>query len=681
MPLPCHSKASLRQKHPAWRGVNLGGWLLLEPGPAYPLFDAHPLPNGKKARCEWDLMKILRCENALESLKHHRDTYITRDDFEKIKGFGLNAVRLPIGYWIVLGTSSSEPYVGPALNYVDQAITWAEEFGLEVLLDLHGCPGGESGDAPCGRRQRGRDRWHWTSWNFGKSLRALKVLAERYRDRACVTGIEVCNEPSNTVPLEKLCQYYDRAVSTIRAVGMGADSAAVVLPVFQRPMDLFSEQWEKLTKGKHQNVCFDVHYYHCFGRDYHGKTLAEQLRIVQQNAAELRKYPCVVGEWSLALGPGASCSDTLSEKEIRGLFGRAQLEAYKAASHGHFFWNWVDAHGIEWDWQRSYEEGSLSGTAPTLPFWSGVGMDPLEEKLDPSPEERRIHFGDDIFLRTFQGYYVEVEAHRALARWCDKGTWQCLTLCPATDQPESNRPCQVRNGDVVRFRAHTKCFLGLRGKVERQRRLWAPKVPKTFLGKRATEFVIHVEGQKDAQHRSAVWLECRSSGHMLDADGEKLRARWDNKGAWQRFVLEKQAPKIASQEAKGEVKHPKASPKKVSKQNHRDSLISPPGSPIRKPLQGPPKVAKRRHLINHRDSICASPQSPRPSVQSRLTETPRITQKRRRDSMCSLPVTPKTPDTSVQLPSEETPWPCFRVMKKRRVLNHRDSLCSLADSQ
>lgn len=607
----------------------------MEPGPAYPLFEAHPLPAGKnagkQARCEWDLMKILRRKNALESVKHHRDTYVTRDDFKRIKSFGLNAVRLPIGYWIVLGTSPAEPYVGPALNYVDQAVSWAEEFGLEILLDLHGCPGGESGDAPCGRRQRPPSRWHWTSWNFYKSLKALKVLAQRYHNRSCVTGIEVCNEPSNQVPLGELCQYYDRAVRTIRKAGMHADSVAVVLPVFQRPMDSFSQEWEMLTAGKHQNVCFDVHYYHCFERDYNGKTLAQQLRVVQQNAAELRTYPCVVGEWSLALGVGACLTQKMSGEEIRGLFGRAQIEAYKDASHGWFFWNWNDGKGVEWDWKKSYAEGSLSGKAYPLPIWNGIGADPLEEDLDPAPQEPRIFMGDEIYLRTFQGYYVEVEHHQVLARWCDKGNWQRLVICPAADQPDSIRP--VRNGDVVRFRAHTNCFLTLRGKVQKHRRLWAPKVPQTFskTAKRATEFVLHVESKENARHRSAVWLESRASGHMLDADDEKLRARWDNHGAWQRFVLEKA-------------------------QREQDKLsklpFSDPG--VQSRMAETPRIAKKRCVMNHRRS-CSS--------------------RRSEEAMCSLP------DTDVQSRLDETALetPCFRVVKRRRIVNHRDSLCSIAD--
>merc|ERR1719313_2309357 len=113
-----------------WNGVSLGGWLLLEPGPSYPLFSQHPDPRSKKEqRCEWELMQVLRKSlgkaKAFEVLKEHRDTHITKSDFERIRSYGLNAVRLPFGYWVVTGPSAGEPYFGPAIEYIDQAVTWA----------------------------------------------------------------------------------------------------------------------------------------------------------------------------------------------------------------------------------------------------------------------------------------------------------------------------------------------------------------------------------------------------------------------------------------------------------------------------------------------------------------------------------------------------------------------------
>merc|ERR1719478_1494463 len=194
-------------------------------------------------RCEWMLMKILQKtlgkKEAAEVIRKHRDTHTTKSDFERIRACGLNAVRLPFGHWVVTGPSKKDPYVGPGLEYIDRAVDWAEECDLQIVLDLHGCPGGESGEAPCGRRRRPDGSWKWRDWRFGQSLKAIELLARRYHKRRCVTGIAVCNEPSSQVPTSALCRYYEKAIVRIRAAGMSASRVAVVCPVFQRNEDEF----------------------------------------------------------------------------------------------------------------------------------------------------------------------------------------------------------------------------------------------------------------------------------------------------------------------------------------------------------------------------------------------------------------------------------------------------------
>lgn len=530
-------------RHAPWRGVNLGGWLLLEPGTAKGLFSRHPAASGKEARSEWELMEILRQKGALHELEEHREACITKADFERIRGFGLNAVRLPLGYWTVLGPSPGEPYLGPALAFVDRAVQWAEECGLQVLLDLHGAPGGESGDAPCGRHQV-KGQWHWRQWRMEESLRALDVLARRYRSCAAVTGVEVCNEPSSTIPSRALCQYYSRAVRTIRAAGMGDDRITVVLPLFQRSSEGFVQAWEDASGGLLRNVCFDFHYYHCFGHSWDGKTLAQHLRAVQQNAQELRRLPAVVGEWSLALGLTVE-RGTFPVDQARQRFGAAQLEAYEDASHGWFFWNWLDAHGAEWDWQQSAVLGLL-GRSPgawPLPSWDGAGEDPLEGLLDPAPRSP-VRSGDAVFLRACNGRYVDLGGPKesASARWADRGSWQRFTITSSADALEpSGRRRAVRHGDVVRLLTHTGHFLGADGSR-------VAECPDIFPGP-ATEFVAHVEGGGELRHRGVLYLESLASRRVVDVDGDgatdRVGARWRDFGEWQRLAVEKDSASAA----------------------------------------------------------------------------------------------------------------------------------------
>lgn len=546
-----------------WNGVNLGGWLLLEPGPASPLFDQHP-----DAHCEWDLLLSLRRtlgeKGAREAIQRHRESHITLSDFKRIRACGLNAVRVPFGYWVVQGPSRGEPFLGPALEFIDRAVDWAERCGLQVVLDLHGCPGGESGDAPCGRKQRPAGTWRWSKWRLRPSIQALRVLALRYKSCTHVTGIEVCNEPSNTVPLPALFQYYKEAIRTIRLAGMPSKRVAVVLPIFQRPEDEVASRWRSETRGRHRNVCFDVHCYHCFENDFNGKSLAQHMRAVESNAAMLKRHPMVVGEWSLALGVAAwTTSGQMSRDEVYRLFGSAQRNALKHASHGHFFWNWSERQDVEWNFRLAHQRGLLTGRPPLLPKWDGTGEDPLEELLHESPSEPRVFYGDWVFLRVFHGRYIDVDGKVVRARYAHKGDWQRIAFVPAGKTARAGRSL-VQDGDVVRLRAHdgrwivTDTTLRGRGRVVASMRRQAPG---------SDCFVVSVKaGGPDLRHRSALFLTSVATGAVLDADDQmySVSARWTDRSDWQLLCVEKE---LDRSRAKG--------------QRQREACLAPPAKRAR----------------------------------------------------------------------------------------------------
>ena len=223
--------------HAPWRGANLGGWFLLEPGPASPLFDSVKQLSGSEvggieSGTEWDLCAALdslderpaeaRGEEAADGaaaatvkarvLDEHRAKHYTSETMARIKAAGLNAVRIPFGYWIITGATQGDRYHGPCLDLLDKAVDMAATAGLQVVLDLHGCPGGENGLRPCGRAKAG---WAYQEWRVEESLQVLRLVALRYKDSSAVTGIQVCNEPSPAIPAAKLCEYYEKAIQVL----------------------------------------------------------------------------------------------------------------------------------------------------------------------------------------------------------------------------------------------------------------------------------------------------------------------------------------------------------------------------------------------------------------------------------------------------------------------------------
>ena len=87
----------------ALHGVNLTGWLTLEPWVTPELF------SGSGALDEPSLITSLGAKGYREVVRRHRARFLTKDDFSRIASRGFNAVRLPVPWYVfgvpILGTT------------------------------------------------------------------------------------------------------------------------------------------------------------------------------------------------------------------------------------------------------------------------------------------------------------------------------------------------------------------------------------------------------------------------------------------------------------------------------------------------------------------------------------------------------------------------------------------------
>lgn len=109
------------------KGVNLGGWLLLERWMSPSLF------AGTDAVDEYTLMQQ---PGAARKIEKHRASFITEEDFTWLRDHGINAVRIPVGYWVLDG---AWPYT-KAQSQLDWAMDMAARYNIRVLIDVHGLP-------------------------------------------------------------------------------------------------------------------------------------------------------------------------------------------------------------------------------------------------------------------------------------------------------------------------------------------------------------------------------------------------------------------------------------------------------------------------------------------------------------------------------------------------------------
>jgi len=349
-----------------WRGVNLGGWFLLEPGPSGEFWEALP-PDARSSTCEWSCCEALGPE-APQLVAQHRRSYFKKRDFEEIQAAGLSHVRLPIGAWCVLGPRPGEPFVGPCLEDLDRAMDLIEAEGLRVVLDLRGGVGGQNAERQCGHEQL---EWRPRMWDVEACLEALRVLCERYAGRACVCGVGVLGEPSMDIPGAELSRYCEAAVEVVRRAGMRAGEVTVLLPVFPelRAAEVL-DLWDA-SYPRYEDCTFDVHLYQWRGAYWETKSLAGHMQAAAHRATLIGRMPtCCVSEWCLALPKLAMSSAGEDEaRDICADFARLQLEAFEVATHGWFFWTWKDSTGIQRSLRTCLAKGVLkipSGSSRSL---------------------------------------------------------------------------------------------------------------------------------------------------------------------------------------------------------------------------------------------------------------------------------------------------------------------------
>lgn len=63
-----------------------------------------------------------------------------------MKEYGLNAARIPIGYW-AFDVQPGESYLKlDQWAMLLRACGWAQKHGIKVIVDLHGAPGSQNGE-------------------------------------------------------------------------------------------------------------------------------------------------------------------------------------------------------------------------------------------------------------------------------------------------------------------------------------------------------------------------------------------------------------------------------------------------------------------------------------------------------------------------------------------------------
>ncbi|PGH15000.1 hypothetical protein AJ79_02680 [Helicocarpus griseus UAMH5409] len=413
------------------RGVNVGGWLSIEPFITPSFFESYTYRDN--VIDEYTLSKRLGA-NAASRLEKHYATFINEQAFKEIRDAGLDHVRIPYGYWIVKNYDD-DPWVERiGWRYLLRAIEYCRKYGLRVKLDMHGAPGSQNGWNHSGRQgsigwlegpdgAKNGDRTHEVHGQLSKFF-----AQDRYKNIVTIYGL--VNEPMMLkLDIEAVINWNMKAISIIRENGMKETKLAF------GDGFLNLDKWKTMMQDIDDNLMLDTHQYTVFNTGQIGLPHKEKLEFVcekwvglisKTRAKSTGWGPTICGEWSqadtdcakylnnvnvgsrwlgtmdhpqakdqvmqphcptqwpqdnpAADGPPCSCdkanadSSTYSApyKKYLQMYAEAQMYAFEKG-YGWFYWTWETEGAVQWSYRRGLKAGILPEKAYAPEFKCGGG--------------------------------------------------------------------------------------------------------------------------------------------------------------------------------------------------------------------------------------------------------------------------------------------------------------------
>ncbi len=325
----------------AHRGINLGGWLVVEKWMTPELF------TGVKQSGELALYRELGTVEAKKRIQRHRDTFISEQDFQWISRHGFTLVRLPVGYWAF---ENVDDYVDDE-TYIDRAFIWAKKYNLRVILDFHGLQGSQNGYDHSG--ETGKIGFY-KHRNRTKSLATLGYMARKYGKHPSLIGIEVVNEPKARWFIWRILRYYDKAVSTIEPY-VRPDVKIILSDAFKpRRMALALKRRKYFSR-----IVLDIHLYQLYNWRDQRMGFSEHLYRATHDWADLlddiqSQIAVLVGEWSAALPATMQRPKALGQKHIAAKYYQAQLQTFDEGTWGHCYWTYKAPGCGDWSYKQAH---------------------------------------------------------------------------------------------------------------------------------------------------------------------------------------------------------------------------------------------------------------------------------------------------------------------------------------
>lgn len=373
------------------RGVNLGSHFIIEPymaADAWLNMGCGQFPESSAANAELDCIKNKLGGNQTKAnmlWQAHWANWTTQADITRMRSYGLNTIRIPLGYWIIeslVNHSLGEIFPQGGMASLINICTWATNAGMYIVLDLHGAPGSQEANQPFTGQYISTINFFQNSTNAERAYQWLEAMTSYVHNTtgmANVGALEVLNEPlqmsasSNPAANWTLATYYPTAINRIRAreksLGVSGNSSLHIT--------MMDDKWgvgggnpgstdptEYMSSNQTSMLLFDDHNY----EDYFTNNQTQAYIInyaCNDNRAGSFNETKWVGEWSLLMEDYTPPTNYTS---FYSKYFSAQMQTYEKTL-GWTFWSWNTSPSMtnkeQWNYQAAVAAGIINSNLDT----------------------------------------------------------------------------------------------------------------------------------------------------------------------------------------------------------------------------------------------------------------------------------------------------------------------------
>lgn len=228
----------------------------------------------------------------------YQDAWIQESDLDVIRGLGMNMVRVPVDWQVLMRPDGTMRPDQEAFARLDWLLAEAGERGIYVVIDLHGAPGAACPWHSCGRA--GSNALWSDAVLQERTVRIWQRIAARYVGEPTVAAYDLLNEPLVTMGAGESAEQtrqkfdlYDRLYDAVRAVDPDHVIVVAAFYTWENALPPSAYGWT--------NVMYQTHHYRSWATGDH----AAMQQFVDEELARLSHYralwqvPVYAGEFHM----------------------------------------------------------------------------------------------------------------------------------------------------------------------------------------------------------------------------------------------------------------------------------------------------------------------------------------------------------------------------------------------